>query len=207
MNKPYLIIVAGGSASGKSTVVKSILEEAALDDVIDINQDDYYKDQKDLTMEERYHVNYDHPDSLDNELLFNDIKTLLDGKSILKPTYDYKNYTRADKFEEIHPKKVIIVEGILALTDPNLRALASLKIFVESDDDIRFIRRLKRDLVERGRSLESVITQYLSTVKPMHYQFVKPTKRYADIIIPNDEKHSVAVELIVSMLNKLVEKN
>ncbi|VEU83221.1 uridine kinase [Acholeplasma hippikon] len=206
MDKPYLIIVAGGSASGKSTVVQSIIKNAGLDDVLDINQDDYYNDQSHMTMEERIKVNYDHPNALDNQLLFQHIKDLLAGKSISKPTYDYKNYTRAKEVEIVHSKPVIIVEGILALTDKKLRDLADLKIFVESDNDIRFIRRLKRDMVSRGRSLESVIEQYLSTVKPMHYQFVKPTKRYADIIIPNDDGHSVAVELIVGMLKQFMEK-
>lgn len=207
MEKPFLIIVAGGSASGKSTVVKSILKNAGLDDVLDINQDDYYNDQSHMTMDERIKVNYDHPNALDNDLLFDHIKQLLEGKTIKKPTYDYKNYTRAKEVEEVSSKPIIIVEGILALTDKKLRELADLKIFVESDNDIRFIRRLKRDMLSRGRSLESVIEQYLSTVKPMHYQFVKPTKRYADIIIPNDEDHSVAVDLIVGMLKQIVEKN
>ena len=206
MEKPFLIIVAGGSASGKSTVVKSILEKANLADVLDLNQDDYYKDQADLTMEERFKVNYDHPDALDNELLLAHVKSLLAGNSIEKPTYDYKNYTRADVVEKVNPKPIIIVEGILALTDEKLRKLADLKIFVESDDDIRFIRRLKRDLVERGRSLESVINQYLNTVKPMHEQFVEPSKRHADIIIPYGGQNQVAMSMLMNKIHMIIQK-
>ena len=205
MKKPFLIVVAGGSASGKSTVVKAILKKAGLKDVLDINQDDYYNDQAHMTMEERYIVNYDHPDSIDFDLLYSDITKLLNGESIQKPIYDYKNYTRSSEKALVEPKPIIIVEGILALVDERLRALADIKLFVESDDDIRFIRRLKRDIEERGRSVDSVITQYLKTVKPMHYQFVKPTKRYADMIIPNDSEHQVAVNVIVGMLKQMME--
>ncbi len=203
MDKPFLILVAGGSASGKSTVVKSILDQAGIKDVLTINQDDYYLDQKDVPMEKRIIVNYDHPNSIDNELLFSHIKQLLDGKTIEKPLYDYKNYTRSSACETVNPKPIIIVEGILSLTDKNLRDLADLKLYVELDDDIRFIRRLSRDVKERGRSIDSVVKQYLDTVKPMYHKYVKPTKRYADIIIPNDEKHSVAVKVIVGMLNSI----
>lgn len=204
MDKPFLILVAGGSASGKSTVVKNILKKAGLKDVLNINQDDYYNDQSHMTMEERYVVNYDHPDAIDFDFLYNDITRLLHGETIEKPLYDYKNYTRSDKTETISPKPIIIVEGILVLVDERLRNLADIKLFVESDDDIRFIRRLKRDIEERGRSIDSVINQYLKTVKPMHYQFVKPTKRYADMIIPNDFEHRVAVNVIVGMLKQMM---
>lgn len=203
MGKPFLVLVAGGSASGKSTVVKEILEQAGIKDVLTINQDDYYLDQKDIPMEQRIIVNYDHPNSIDNDLLLEHVKCLLQGHSIQKPLYDYSNYTRSTKSEFVNPKPVIIVEGILSLTDKNLRDLADLKLYVELDDDIRFIRRLSRDVKLRGRSIDSVIKQYLDTVKPMYHKYVKPTKRYADIIIPNDEKHSVAVKVIVGMLNSI----
>lgn len=206
MNKPFLIVVAGGSASGKSTVVSSIIKKAGIKDVLVINQDDYYNDQQEMTMSERFKVNYDHPNSIDFSLLFQDIKTLMNGQSIMKPTYDYVIYTRSDQYEKVDPKPIIIVEGILALTDERLRTLADIRLFVESDDDIRFIRRITRDMKERGRSLESVIEQYLATVKPMHYEFVKPSKRYADMIIPNDSKNSVAVSAIVRMLKQIVEE-
>lgn len=203
MSKPFLIIVAGGSASGKSTVVASILKKSNSDDILDINQDDYYKDQRDIPMEQRILVNYDHPESIDNDVLYQDLLSLLKGEIIKKPTYDYVNHTRSEVYERIAPKKVIILEGILSLTDERLRNLADIKVFVESDDDTRFIRRLKRDLVERGRSLDSIIHQYVTTVKPMHHKFVKPTKRYADIIIPNDEKHQVAVDVIVGRIKQI----
>lgn len=206
MKKPYLIIVAGGSASGKSTVVKAILEKSGIKDCLTINQDDYYKNQDHMTMEERLLVNYDHPLSIDNDVLYQDILSLLEGKTILKPIYDYKNYTRSDQTEAIDPKPIIILEGILSLTDKSIRNLADLKLYVESDDDLRLIRRIKRDVKERGRSLDSVVDQYLNTVKPMYHKYVKPTKRYADMIIPNDEAHQKAVDVIVGMLKSKKEE-
>ena len=206
MKKPYLIIVAGGSASGKSTVVKAILEKSGIKDCLTINQDDYYKNQDHMTMEERLLVNYDHPLSIDNDVLYQDLLSLLEGKTILKPIYDYKNYTRSDQTETIEPKPIIILEGILSLTDKSIRNLADLKLYVESDDDLRLIRRIKRDVKERGRSLDSVVDQYLNTVKPMYHKYVKPTKRYADMIIPNDEAHQKAVDVIVGMLKSKKEE-
>lgn len=206
MKKPYLIIVAGGSASGKSTVVKAILEKSGIKDCLTINQDDYYKNQDHMTMEERLLVNYDHPLSIDNDVLYQDLISLLEGKTILKPIYDYKNYTRSDQTETIEPKPIIILEGILSLTDKSIRNLADLKLYVESDDDLRLIRRIKRDVKERGRSLDSVVDQYLNTVKPMYHKYVKPTKRYADMIIPNDEAHQKAVDVIVGMLKSKKEE-
>jgi uridine kinase len=206
MDKPVLIAVAGGSSSGKTTVVDKITANLGLCDVVVLKHDDYYKDQEDLTMEERTQVNYDHPFALDNDLFFVHLERLLQGESIEKPTYDFVKLTRGKEIEVIHPAKLIIVEGILVLEDKRVRDLADIKIFVEADDDLRFIRRLKRDIQERGRTLESVIKQYIDTVKPMHYAFVKPTKRYADIIIPNDYSHDVAVDLInakiISILNR-----
>jgi len=205
MKKPFFMIVAGGSASGKSTVVKSILEKAGIQHVLVINQDDYYLDQKELPMHERVLMNYDHPKSIDIELLKKDILMLLEGKTIHKPTYDYSNYTRSEVIEEVESKPIIILEGILSLVDDSIRDLADLKLYVELDDDIRFIRRLSRDVKDRGRTMQSVINQYITTVKPMYHKFVKPTKRYADIIIPNDDKHSAAVDVIVNMLKTVKE--
>lgn len=202
--KPILIAVAGGSASGKSTVVAEILSKLDLKSVAIIKHDDYYMDQKDLSREARLSVNYDHPTSLDNDLLVSDLKSLLSGKSIHKPTYDFELYTRSDTYETIEPKKVIILEGILVLTDERIRALSDIKLFVELDDDTRFIRRLQRDIKERGRSVESVIDQYIKTVKPMHHKYVKPTKRHADVIIPNDYNHDVAVDIIVSKIKMIL---
>jgi uridine kinase len=205
--KPVIIAVAGGSASGKTTVVNEILSKLDLTSVAIIKHDDYYKDQEDMSLEERYKVNYDHPDSLDNDLLVKHIQMLLEGKSVLKPVYDFEQYTRSKITETVEPRKVIILEGILILTDERIRNLSSIKLFVELDEDTRFIRRLQRDLKERGRSVDSVIAQYQSTVKPMHHKYVKPTKRYADVIIPNDYNHDVAVDIIVSKIKMILEEH
>lgn len=202
--KPILIVIAGGSASGKTTVVDKIIHAINSNDVTVIKHDDYYKDLTHLPIEERAKVNFDHPNSLDNDFFFSQLQDLLNGKSIEKPTYDFVTHNRSQITETIHPTKVIVTEGILVLEDERIRDLANIKIFVESDDDIRFIRRLLRDTKERGRSIESVINQYLSTVKPMYYAFVKPTKRYADIIIPNDNTHDVAVNCIVRMIKDML---
>ncbi len=206
MNKPVIIAVAGGSSSGKTTVVNKILAQLKGYQIVVIRHDDYYKDQTHMTMEERREINYDHPLSLDNDLFFEHIELLMEGKTIEKPTYDFVQLNRAEKTETIEPAKIIILEGILVLEDERIRDLADIKIFVEADEDVRFIRRLKRDTEERGRTLDSVINQYLSTVKPMHYAFVKPTKRYADIIIPNDYSHDVAVDLIIAKIITILNK-
>lgn len=199
-----LILVAGGSASGKSTVVEEILTKSGLNDVAIIKHDDYYKNQDHLTMEERLKVNYDHPHAFDNELLVAHLNSLLSGESILKPTYNFLTYTRNKEKELLLPKKVIIVEGLLVLENEDLRELADIKLFVELDDDTRFIRRLLRDIKERGRTLESVVSQYLETVKPMYHRFIRPTKRYADVIIPNDRTHSIAVDIIVAKIKEII---
>lgn len=203
--KPILIAVAGGSASGKTTVVDKIIERLNSKDIIVISHDDYYKDLSHLPLEERYKVNFDHPDSLDNDLFVNHLKKLLSGETISKPMYDFVAHNRSTKITEVSPTKIIIIEGILVLEDERVRDLATIKLFVESDDDIRFIRRLVRDTKERGRSIDSVINQYINTVKPMYYSFVKPTKRYADMIIPNDSNHDVAVDCISRMINDMLQ--
>jgi uridine kinase len=202
---PILIAIAGGSASGKTTVVKKIIEQLNSKDITVISHDDYYKDLTHLALTERYKVNFDHPDSIDNDLFVAQLKDLLDGKSISKPKYDFVQHNRSNEYELVEPTKIIIIEGILILEDERVRDLATIKLFVESDDDIRFIRRLVRDTKERGRSIESVINQYLTTVKPMYYAFIKPTKRYADIIIPNDSTHDVAVDCIARMINDMLK--
>jgi uridine kinase len=204
--RPLLILVAGGSASGKSTVVGEVLERAGLDDVLIIKHDDYYLDQSDLPLEVRYLTNYDHPNSLDNDLLFSHLETLLSGQGVDKPTYDFVMHTRAMAVEHVEPKPVIIVEGILILENERIRNLSDLSVFVELDDDIRFIRRMLRDMNERGRSLESIISQYQNTVKPMFHKHIKPTKRYADVIIPNDRKHDIAVDLIVTKIRQYLRE-
>lgn len=202
MNKPLLILVAGGSASGKSTVVQEILEKAGIDDVLIIKHDDYYLDQSDLPLDVRYLTNYDHPSSLDNRLLYDHLTKLLAGESIDKPVYDFVMHTRSQKIEHITSKPIIIVEGILILENEKIRELSNMNLFVELDDDTRFIRRMLRDMRERGRSLESIIMQYEKTVKPMFHKYIKPTKRFADVIIPNDRRHDIAVDLIVTKINQ-----
>ena len=205
--KPILIIVAGGSASGKSTVVNEIIERLKSVHVAIIKHDDYYVDLTNMPMEERKLVNYDHPSSLDNELLYQHLQDLLNNKAVLKPTYDFIEHNRNTNKELLETKKVIILEGILSLVDKRIRDLASIKIFVELDDDLRFIRRLTRDINERGRSVESVIQQYLTTVKPMYHKYVKPQKKYCDIIIPNDKSHDVAVDVIVCKIKDILNQD
>ncbi len=202
--KPVVIAVSGGSASGKTTVVLEILEKLTVKDVIIIKHDDYYKDQANLAFEDRLKTNYDHPNSLDNDLLICDLVKLINGETIEKPLYDFVKHTRSANVEIVKPKKVIILEGILILTDERIREMSDIKLFVELDDDLRFIRRLERDITERGRTVESVINQYLKTVKPMYNQFVEPTKRYADVIIPNNLRHDVAVDIIVAKINAIL---
>jgi len=204
MNRPIIIAVAGGSASGKTTVVNKIIEEFDAKNVTVIKHDDYYKDQTHMSMEERYKVNYDHPFSLDNDLMYKQIVALLKGETITKPTYDFEAHNRSEKTEQITATDIIILEGILIMEDERIRDICDIKLFVEADDDLRFIRRLQRDMAERGRSLDSVVNQYLNTVKPMHFAFVKPTKRYADIIIPNDKDHDVAVDIIVTKIKSII---
>lgn len=201
---PLLILVAGGSASGKSTVVSEIVHKAGLDDVLIIKHDDYYKDQSNVAFEKRLDVNYDHPDALDSDLLQDHLSQLLMGNSIEKPLYDFVSYTRKKETEVVSPKKVIIVEGILILSDSLIRKLSNLNLYVELDDDTRFIRRMMRDLNERGRSIESIVSHYQNTVKPMFYKYVKPSKRHAHVIIPNDDKHDIAVDLIASKIKTVL---
>ena len=206
MDKPILICVAGGSASGKTTLVNEIEEEFKGQDIVVIKHDDYYRDQSHLTREERKKTNYDHPKQLENELLIEHLKKLLNWEPIDKPIYDFVIQTRSDKTERVNPAKVILLDGILVLEDARIRDLASIKVYVECDEDIRLIRRIKRDMVERGREFEGIINQYLTTVKPMHHSFVSPSKRYADIIIPNDYSHNVAVDLLIEKIRSILDK-
>lgn len=206
MNKPILICIAGGSASGKTTLVNEIAQAFKGRDVVVIKHDDYYRDQSHLTPEERKLTNYDHPKSLENELLINHLKMLLNNQSINKPIYDFVSQTRSLETEVVHPGKVIILDGILVLEDPRIRELASIKVYVECDEDIRLIRRIRRDMVERGRTFDNIIKQYLTTVKPMYHSFVSPSKRYADIIIPNDFSHNVATDLLIEKISSILDK-
>jgi uridine kinase len=198
-----VIGVAGGSGSGKTTVVRRILD--ALDDVnvTVLEHDRYYRDRNDLRLEERASLNYDHPDSLETDLLVRHIEELRGGKPVEVPVYDFARHARVASTETIEPGRAIIVEGILIYTDAALRSLMDVKVFVDTDDDTRFIRRLQRDIAERGRTVQSVIEQYLSTVKPMHLEFVEPSKRYADIIVPQGGHNAVAIDMLLTLIRGL----
>ena len=207
MNKVIVISVAGGSGSGKTTVVNKIIQSFKKSEVRVIRLDDYYK-KSNLPLEERRLINYDHPNSLDFELFISQVKDLCAGKAIEKPLYDYVIHQRKDETELVEPSKILILEGILVMEEPEVRDLSDIKVYVDTDPDLRFIRRMQRDTVERGRSVESVVNQYLKTVKPMHEAFVEQTKKYADIIIPNDYSHDVAVNMITVKINEILrDKN
>ena len=205
-NKPVIIGVTGGSGSGKTTVSRAIFEQLHGHSLLMLQEDSYYNDQSDMPFEERIKTNYDHPNAFDTELLVKQLKDLLDWKTIEKPIYDYTEHTSSSEVEKVEPKEVIILEGILVLNDPALRDLMDIKIFVDTDDDIRIIRRIQRDIEERGRSLQSVIDQYKSTVKPMYHQFIEPTKRYADIIVPEGGENQVAIDLLVTKVRDILRK-
>lgn len=204
MKNTTIIGIAGGTGSGKTTVVKRIVSSFPDDRVIMLPQDAYYKDQGNISLDERKLVNYDHPLAFDNEFLIEHIKKLSSGQSVDLPVYSYITYTRQKESIHIEPGKIIIVEGILVLQDPKLRELLDIKIFVDAPADVRFIRRLKRDIMERGRSVDSVIEQYMNVVRPMHMQFVEPSKWYADIIVPEGGQNEVAIDLITTKIRSLL---
>ncbi len=232
MNKkhPIVIGVAGGSASGKTTVSRAIFDKFSGHSILLLEEDSYYK-KSNLPFAEREKINYDHPLSFDTDLLYQQLQDLLNYKTIEKPVYDYTTHNRSDEVVRVEPKEVIILEGILVLFDERLRNLMDIKVFVNTDDDIRIIRRIQRDLMdikvfvdtdddiriirriqrdmkERGRTLQSVIDQYLDTVKPMYHQFIEPTKRYADIIVPEGGKNQVAIDLLATKIKDiLVQRN
>lgn len=203
--KPLVIGIAGGSGSGKTSVTHSIYDAFQDHSVVVIEQDYYYKDQAHLPMEKRLLTNYDHPLAFDTDLLIEHIALLLQRKSIEKPVYDYALHTRSNETITIEPKDVIILEGILVLEDERLRNLMDIKVFVDTDADLRIIRRIMRDIHERGRTIESVIEQYLTIVRPMHNQFIEPTKRYADLIIPEGGHNEVAIDLMVTKIKTILE--
>ncbi|MEH7112018.1 uridine kinase [Neobacillus niacini] len=206
MRKPVVIGVAGGSGSGKTSVTKAIYKSFTGHSITMIQQDYYYKDQSELPFEERLKTNYDHPFAFDNDLLVEHLEKLLRYETIEKPVYDYSIHTRSKEIIEVEPKDVIILEGILVLEDERLRNLMDIKLFVDTDADIRIIRRLSRDIKERGRTLDSVIDQYTNVVRPMHNQFIEPTKRYADVIIPEGGQNHVAIDLMVTKIQTILEQ-
>lgn len=199
--KILFIGIAGGTGSGKTTVAHNIKEKIG-EDILILDMDSYYKDNSNITFEERLKINYDHPDAFDIPLLKSHIESLLKGEVVKKPIYSFVEYTRLKDYEEIKPKRIIILEGIFALFFEELRKLMDIKIYVDTDADIRLIRRLLRDIKERGRTIDSVIKQYTEVVRPMHIQFVEPTKRFADIIIPEGGFNIVAVDIVVSRIKE-----
>jgi uridine kinase len=201
-----IIGVAGGSGSGKTTVVRHIVDSVGADNVTVLEHDRYYRDRNDLRLEERAGLNYDHPDALETDLLVRHLQDLRAGRAIDAPTYDFARHARQPNTETLEPRRTIIVEGILIFTDAALRNLLDVKVFVDADDDTRFIRRLQRDIAERGRTVPSVIDQYLGTVKPMHLDFVEPSKRYADVIIPRGGHNAVAIDMLLTLIRSLAAR-
>jgi uridine kinase len=195
-----VIGVAGGSGSGKTTVVRRIVDSLGPDQATVLDHDRYYRDRNDLRLEERAALNYDHPDSLETDLLVRHLDELRAGRPVEVPTYDFSRYARLPITATAFPRRAIIVEGILVFVDAALRDRMDIKVFVDTDDDTRFIRRLQRDVAERGRTMDSVIDQYQSTVKPMHLEFVEPSKRYADVILPRGGHNTVAVDLLLTLI-------
>jgi uridine kinase len=204
MASSFVIGVAGGSGSGKTTVVRRIVDSLGPDQVTLLQHDRYYRDRNDLRLEERAALNYDHPNSLETDLLVRHVHELKKGHPVDVPSYDFTRHARLSEIETFQPRRALIVEGILVFTDAALRDLMDIKVFVDTDSDTRFIRRLQRDVAERGRTMDSVIDQYQSTVKPMHLEFVEPSKRYADVIIPLGGHNTVAVDLLLTMLRSVV---
>ena len=206
MKRPTVIGIAGGSGSGKTSVTRKIMEALNGHSVILIEQDYYYKDQSDKTFEERLETNYDHPFAFDNNLLISHIRQLIDRQPVEIPTYNYEIHTRSDVTIQVEPKDVIIIEGIFALENEQLRNLMDVKLYVDTDSDIRILRRLKRDIEKRGRTMDSVISQYLNVVRPMHLQFIEPTKRFSEIIIPEGGENNVAIDLITTKIRTLLNE-
>ncbi len=204
---PLVIGIAGGTGSGKSTVAKVIIDRVGASHIALLPHDAYYKDLANLAPAQRAIINFDHPDSLETSLLVEHIKHLKNFQSIELPVYDFKTHTRTAETVHIEPQPVILVEGILILAEPDLRDLFDVKIFVDTDADIRFIRRLERDIAERGRTSASVINQYMATVRPMHLEFVEPSKRYADVIIPEGGLNTVAMDMVVARIEALLRTN
>jgi uridine kinase len=201
---PVIIGITGGTGSGKTTVAASICSKVGRDRIEWISHDSYYREFRDLDPEGRHHINFDHPDSLETEALVRDLDRLIEGHAIEVPVYDFTTHSRLTATQRVEPKRVIIVEGILVLAEPDLRKRIDIKLFVDTPPDIRFVRRLLRDVQARGRSLDSVVHQYLSTVRPMHEEFVEPSKRHADLIIPEGGENRVAIDAIIARVENLL---
>jgi len=206
MHRPISIGITGGTGSGKSTIAREIYKQFDDTCIAMLEQDSYYKDQSNLSYKERIKTNYDHPDAFDTSLLVEHLNFLLEGQAIEKPIYNFEIHNRMQETVIVLPKEIIIVEGILILSEKILRDMLDIKIYVDTDADVRFIRRLVRDINERGRTTDSVINQYLNVVKPMHEQFTEPTKRYADLIIPEGGHNKVAIDIITSNIRQILQK-
>jgi len=206
MKKGIIIGIAGASGSGKTLVANNIIEMLGSQKVVMIQEDSYYRDLSDIPFDERTGRNFDHPDAFDHKLLSRHMKELVEGKAISHPIYDYKTHSRKEETRTVGPHTIIILEGILILNEPELRDLMDIRVFIDTSPDICFIRRLRRDITERARSVDSIITQYEETVRPMYFQFIEPAKRYADIIIPRGGKNKVAIDILSTKINTLIEK-
>lgn len=206
LNKPVLIGITGGTGSGKSTVAQAIFRSLPQENILIIEQDSYYKDQSHLDFQERIKTNYDHPLAFDNDLFFQHLKKLIKREEIQKPIYDFENHNRKEETIKVQSRDIIIVEGIMILEDIRIRDLLDIKIFVDTDSDVRVIRRILRDIRDRGRTLESVINQYLNTVRPAHLQFIEPAKRYADLIIPEGGFNKVAIDVMVTKVKSIIRE-
>lgn len=208
LEKPVVIGITGGSGSGKTTIAHKIVDQMQENEhVLIMTQDSYYKDNTGIPMDIRMNINYDHPDAFDVPLLEDQLAHLLNYEAIEMPVYDFKAHTRSKETIHVEPADIIILEGILVLASKEIRDLMDIKVYVDTDDDIRFIRRLERDMEERGRSIDSVIEQYLDTVKPMYHQFIEPTKRYADIIIPEGGENTVAIDMLTTKVHSVLSEN
>jgi uridine kinase len=195
-----IIGICGGTGSGKTTIARRIFEVVGTEHVILLEQDSYYRNLADMPLDARHKANFDHPDSIDSEMLMNHLKRLKSNLPIDMPIYDFRTHTRSERVEHLDPKPVVLVEGILIFAEPRILNLLDIKVFVDTPDDIRFIRRLQRDIRERGRTAESVIEQYLATVRPMHFEFVEPSKRHADLIVPEGATNEISIEILCGMI-------
>ena len=201
-----IIGICGGTGSGKTTIARKVMEAVGRKNVILLEQDSYYRNLEDMPLDERRQTNFDHPDSIDSEMLMNHLKRLKGANSIEMPIYDFKTHTRRRETEHLEPKPVVIVEGILIFSEARVLSLLDVRVFVDTPDDIRFIRRLQRDIIERGRTVESVIAQYHATVRPMHFEFVEPSKRHADLIIPEGGNPEIGVEFLCGLIREKLRK-